>query len=485
MRSPWRLGVLAAFLVVSLDSPSGLAQDERPVSEIADAHVALAKKLEKVGNRPEARAELLLALVLDPDHAAARARLGYEKDGEAWKGAPAPPGRARAPLKGQLARERDELHRKSAAKLARLAREAKDSGDEAAARRLAGLALDEDPDSNAAREVLGHERRHPLWLSPRQKKLAAAFAEAAKKVPKGEERTGPLDDELAAKLMLGNLVRRETPHAVILATKDAGDVGLEDLARTVEVVRASWRHFVGEGDENFAVEGEEPRPGRPMPAAEGDRRPRWLVVAGSEHATFLERLVADKTRHETAKKLKSWSGWVELPSAKLFGYEGAFGPSHREEWVALTTVKTLLIQAVPKKVHAPGFLVEGLTRFFGGWTTGKAELSYLGGATSTGGADRKATSFDDLRLSVRPVLRESLEGDLRRLVSKSLNELDDTDSALAFAFVEFAFETRRVQLRELLAGLREDETPLAAFERLFGAPEAVERELRTWARAEY
>jgi uncharacterized protein YifE (UPF0438 family) len=456
------------------------------VTDLVEKHVALAKKLEKPGCLAEARLELELALELDTDAKTPREKLGYKREGDAWLGTPGPV-RSRVALEaGLLWNERDRLHKDAATRLAALAKRAQAGGLASDARAVAGLALEEDATSKAAREVLGHEKHGDAWASARETKIATAFGKAHESASSGEVRPGAEDEELTKLLGLGELVRRETDHAVYFATKDA-DADLAGLAKVVAVTSAAYRHYLGSGDPGFAIEGETDPPAAAAPPIKERSRVRWLVVAAAEHAKFLDKAVLDKSRHDLAKKLRSWSGWLELPSGKIFVFESCLATKFRAEWISLSSVKTLSGQTLAaNKAAPPAFIVEGFARFFGGRASGKVEISYVSAKESSAVHERAAATFDEFRARVRPTLTGALDGDLRRLVTKHLNELEDPDSALAFAFVEFAFACHRAELKQFLEALKPDEEPLTTFERVFQRNvEAIEREFRAWAREEY
>ena len=151
----------------------------------------------------------------------------------------------------------------------------------------------------------------------------------------------------------------------------------------------------------------------------------------------------------------------------------------------LNAVKTLLVTQTGAKAPCPGFLVEGLTRFFDGRVTGRAELSYVSTHETSSQKDRKAVSFEELRGTIRAAWIAAPEGELRRLASKTLNDLDDRDSALALAFVEWALDQHRAGLRAFLGSLDPQAGVPEQLEKALGASlDALERELRTWVRVE-
>jgi tetratricopeptide (TPR) repeat protein len=462
-----------AFTLVAAIAFSRIAAGQDPVrTELAARHVALARKLEKGGFFREARRELLLALELDPDDAGARSRLGYKREGEAWTGTPAPPRPSRAELAGALLEECAALHREAAKSLAA---EAAATEDEPARRSLAGLALEEDPNEKKAREVLRHVKKGFLWVSPREALVLEVFASSA-----GESRVEPPknvsgDAELVTLLGLGELHRLEDEHAVFLSTEASG-ADLLELARAIDTTRRAWAHFL---------------PKDAPPAGDVSRpktRARWLVVAPAEHDLFLDRASVEKGRRAVAKQLRSWSGWITVPATgeKAFVYESSLGALNRTEWAALTAVKTLLQQSLARTATAPGFLVEGFARFFSGRATGKVEISFVSTKETRSVQERAARGFDEFRAGVREVLARSLEGDLGRLVTKGLNELEEGDSEEAFAFVEYALARKPEALRAFLRAISPEEPVLATFERAFGSSaSALEREMRAWAREEY
>lgn len=452
-------------------------------AELAKKHAAVGKKLERSGCWREMRNELHLALALDPDCAEARAQLGYKRiDGE-WKGAPPAPKPSRTQPSPALAKEIAATHGQSSWRLTEAALAAKKADRPEDARALAGFALDEDPNDAKARALLEHEKSGKVFTSVRERAVRTVFAlgldEAKKEAPPAV--TGDL--ALEKLLDLGPLDRRESDHAVFLATR-ASKADLAELARTIDVIRRAWAELVPK----------EPKPQGPDVAPVATRaktKARWIVVAPSEHAKFVEKAVADEKRRPLAKQLKSWSGWTLAGAEgaggeKLFLYECSLDAKNHAEWVALTAVKTLIQQTLPPKAPPPGFLVEGLARFFSGRTTGKIEMSFLSAKVSLSVHERAAMGFDELRAGVRQALILAPEGELRRLVSKSLNDLEDQDSELALAVVEFLLDRKGAEVPKLLAALSPDEPALATLERILGASaEKTEQELRAWAREEY
>jgi hypothetical protein len=460
-------------------------------SELAAKHVARAKELEFQGFFQEARAERLVALELDPDQKDARFALGYKREGDEWKGQPAPARKDRHEWEGKPVSLTRALHEEAAARLAVLAAVAKKEGREEDARSLAGLALDEDQECRKAREVLGHQTSgkddhlgRTIFFSEREKAVRDAFAHAALAAKNDEPALTPGDEALEALLGLGPLDRRESEHAIYLATK-AAKADLPALARYVDTIRHAWSELLAQDD---AVAPSTSRVGVKV---------RWIVVAPSEHEAFVAKAILDPARRKLAKQLGSWSGWTLAgprsadggatgDQEALFVYESSLAAENRAEWMALTAVKTLIQQRLPAKAPPPGFLVEGLGRFFAGRATGRIDMSFLSSKVSLSVHERTAWSWDELHANVRDALARSLEGDLRRLVSKSLNDLEDADSELALAFVEYLLARRPKELSSFVAALSPDEPALATLERVTGSKvEGLEREMRAWAREEY
>ncbi len=486
----WALPVVLALSAVAF------ADELR--SELAKKHAAVGKKLERSGLWEERRAELLLALTLDPDCPEARAQLGYKKvDGE-WKGAPPAPKRSRDKPSPSLAKEIAATHGQASWRLMEAALAARKEERLAEARALAGLALDEDPNDAKARALLDHEKsdqgdqrehRGAVFTSPRERAVRAVFTKALEGAKKDSPAAVAGDAALEKLLDLGPLERRESDYAIFLATK-AAKADLAALARTIDVIRRAWAELVPERLPDAAPE---PAPGSdavaPVPTR-AKTKARWILVAPSEHAKFVEKAIQDETRRPLAKQLKSWNGWTQAgekgAEERLYLYECCLDAKNHAEWGALTAVKTLIQQTLPPKAPPPGFLVEGLARFFSGRATGKIEMSFLSSNVSLRVHQRDALGFDELRAGVRPALVLAPEGELRRLVSKSLNDLEDQDAALALAAVEFLLDRKSKELPKLLAALSPDEPALATLERVLGASaEQTERELRAWAREEY
>src|SRR5207248_10100389 len=106
--------------------------------------------------------------------------------------------------------------------------------------------------------------------------------------------------------------------------------------------------------------------------------------------------------------------------------------------------------------------------------------------SSTGKRASEAGSIDSLRARVRGVVQEGLEGELRSLLTKGVNDLEHTDSATALAFIDYCLAAKRGSLAAFMAELKPDETPIATFERTFKqSVEEVERDFRAWVREEY
>ena len=449
--------------------------DETLRSDLAASHVALARKLERPGLFREIRQELRLALELDPDCAAAREKLGYKREGTEWQGAPGPPRASKSELTGALLAELVSLHVDAAGKLDSAATRAATEDER---RALAGLALDESHEDKGARELLAHTRKGTSWVSPLEASVREVFVKSAADARAAEPEKRAGDAALADFLQLGALDRREAATAVFLATPGAG-ADLAEIGRTIDSVRRAWYHFLPKEETTTSGVPD----ARPRPAT----HPHWLVLAPSEHDAFVERAV-EPQRRALAKQLRSWSGWVALPGSdeKVFVYESGLAASNRLEWAALTAVKTLLIQTTPRGVAPPGFLVDGLSRFFAGRVVGKLEISFVSTKTTRSVAERGAQTFEGFRAGVRGLLALSLDGDLGRLAAKNLNELEEADPAWSLAFVEHALARRPDALRALLKRLSPDETTTQSVEKAFGAPlAALERDLRAWAREEY
>ncbi len=445
-------------------------------TELAQKHALLGKKLEKPGCWHEMRVELLLAIELDQDNKDARFKLGYKRDGDSWKGACMADKKSRVAPSESLQKEIVTLHGEAASRLAEAALAARKNGDDATARTLAGLALDEDAQCTPAREVLDHERKYGNWASPRERKVRQAFFDALDAAKKEEPAARPGDESLEKLLELGSLERRESETYVMLGTK-AAKTDFASLARTIDVIRHAWAELV-------------PRPeveGEAAVTSHAKTKARWLVVAPAEHAKFVEHAVKDETRRPLSKQLGSFSGFTQAPNGDVyFLYECSHEEKNRPEWAALTAVKTLIQQNLPQKAPPPGFLVEGLARFFAGRTTGRVDISFVTPRATLTVHERASLDFDTLRVTIRAAIAQSPEGFLRGLVNKSLNELEDQDSQLALAFVEFLLARKPHEVARYLAAVSPSEPAPATLERVLGAtPEEVERELRAWAREEY
>lgn len=461
---------------LALGSAPSRAGDEALRSELAARHVALAKKLEKQGFFREIRQELLLALELAPDDAAAREKLGYTRDGSTWRGLPAPARPSKAELSGALLQELVALHVDAAKKLVAAAKAAATDEER---RALAGLALDESHDDVAARELLGFTRKGSgPWLSAREVAVRESFARATADARAQEPEKKAGEEALADFLGLGALERREAPNAVFLATP-AASADLAALGRTVETVKRAWYDSLPKKDDAAPA----PDAAKTRPTTRG----HWLVVAASEHDAFVAK-AAEPERRALAKQLRSWSGWIALPGTdeKVFVYESAHAASNRPEWAALTAVKTLVLATAPRGVAPPGFLVDGLSRFFAGRVTGKLEMAFVSTKQTRSVNERGAQTFEGFRATVRGALELSVEGDLERLAARSLNDLEEQDPAWDLAFVEFALARKPAALRSLLEHLSPDEPVARSVEKAFEEPiGTLEREVRAWAREEY
>ncbi len=452
----------------------------------AEHHVALAERLEKKHPR-EACLELLLALEMDPDDAKARAKLGYTKDeNKVWRGAPQVPAATAAEVEPAALQEIDRARRDAASKLARLAKRLRDEKKPEDARLIAGLALDENPDEKTARDLLGMEKRGEAWTSARELKIRAAFAKALEGAKGGEVKASPDDDAFEKLCGVGALDHARSPHAALYWSKEASKV---DAAALLRLAEASWlahRYFVSGDDAGFTVEGEPKRAATgvaPAPRA----KPYFLVVTEPEHAKFVEAVVTDPKMQAFAKGLGSWADWKTVPTGSILLSEASYEPELRGEWVS-GGMASFLTQSLLGD-HAellPNFLDEGLSRFFSGHVSGRAEIDDQNAGASSSARAFEGGSFDALRARVRRVLVETPEGGLRALLAKKTNEIDQDDSAMALALVDFLLAAKRPELASFLAGLSESELPLATLERVLKkSVEDLERELRDFVRVEY
>ncbi len=455
-------------------------------SQIADRHVGLAKKLEKKHPR-EAFEELLIAIAMDPDDNEARSKLGYKRDAnKVWQGAPQAPAATNVPIDKKLMEDVLHVRKDSATKLISLAKQLRDDRKLDEAKYISGLALEEDPESKVAREILGHERRGEAWVSPREARIRSAFANAMKAAKGGEAKEFKDKAQLEKLCGVGALERRESAHAALYWSKAAPDVAADALLRAIETTWLAQRHLIAGDDNGFTVDGDPKREatgGIKAPAF----NPSWLIVDKSEHKTFIESAVADKKQHDFAKGLAGWQSWYRLDSGALLLFEGSFEARMRVEWTSAGMAEFLTLEPLGKRSGAlPDFLQEGLKRFFSGHVSGRAEIFYANTGSSTSKRSFRAGSFDLLRAHARVAIRLAPEGELRSLLAKKTNDLDQLDSAAALSFFDYLLAKDRSGLAAFLDGLKEGEVPIQTLEKAMKKSiEEVERSWRFWVREEY
>lgn len=453
-------------------------------SGIADRHVGLAKKLEKKNPR-EAFEELLLALEMDPDDHEARTKLGYKRDAnKVWQGAPVAPAASGGEIDKKLKEEMAHVRKDSATKLISLAKQLRDDRKLDEAKYIAGLALEEDVDAKIPREILGHEKRGDTWICSREARIRAAFATAMKGAKGGEAKAFADQAQLEKLCGVGALERRESAHAILYWSKAAPQVDANALVIAAETAWLAHRYFVAGDDNGFAVDGEPKREatgGIKAPAF----KPSWLVIDRAEHKTFIEAAVADKKQHDFAKGLAGWQAWYPLTSGTILLFEGSFNPTIRTEWVVGGMSEFLTLEPMGKRsALLPDFLQEGIKRFFAGHVSGRAEIFYANTGSSTSKRSFRAGSFDLLRSHARHALRVAPDGELRSLLAKKTNDLDQLDSAIALAFFDYLLARERGGLAAFLGTLAE--APIQTLEKVVKkSMEEIEREFRLWVREEY
>jgi hypothetical protein len=216
-------------------------------------------------------------------------------------------------------------------------------------------------------------------------------------------------------------------------------------------------------------------------------KPAWLVVSEKEHPTFIESALPDKAQHNFAKNLAGWQNWYKVPSGSLLLFEGCFKPTVRFEWVTGAMAEFLTLEPLAKRgTSFPEFFQEGLKRFFSGHVAGRAEIFYANTGSSTSKRSFESGTLDTLRSHVRRALQQAPEGELRALLTKKTNDLDQLDSAIALAFFDFMLAKQRGELAAFLAELKENEGGIATFERVMKkSVEDVEAAFRVWVREEY
>ncbi len=478
-------GVLTVLvLAASVARAQEPAHDARHT--IAERHVSLAERLEKKHPR-EAFFERLLAIEMDPNDLEARTKLGYKKDeNKVWQGAPQLPGASAGAIDPKLLAEIDHVRKDSATKLAHLAKHCVEDKKPDDARVLAGLALEENPEEKIARDVLGMVKLGESWVTAREQKIRAAFAKALQDAKGGEAKAGKDDAALTKECGLGALERKESDHSAVYWTHDAEAVEADGLLRVAEATWLAHRYFLAGDDAGFSVDGE-PKRAATGAAAPPPWKPCWLVVAHAEHEKFIESSVADTKVHAFAKNLTGWSEWKHYPSGPLLLNEGHFVPTVRPEWVSAGMTDYLTRTPLERRAGlVPDFLGEGLKRFFSGHAALRAEIFYANAGSSTSKRTFQAGTFDTLRSHARPALEEAPEGTLRELLSKKTNDLDQLDSAVALAFVDYLLAEKRAELASFFAGLSDKEPPLATLEAVMKkSVDDLERDLRAFVRAEY
>lgn len=515
----YRPGIL--LLALPLAAVGLASADEAPIAKKADLeaklahlthdlagkHEALAKRLEAVAHPGAAWEQLVLAFELEPESAGVRAALGYKKTGKTWAGPPrarpAPdPSISSDPKSSKdapaLLAEADQRRQKAAQDLAALAKRAQAGGLAEDARRIAGLALDEDPTNEAARGVLGHSKRtetgpppkgtsepRPFWVSSRESTLEDAFAKAVSEAKKLPERKERLDAELLNVLPFGGAYgRADTEHASVLATPVAQEPDVERLARVAEATWRACRALLAGDTDAWKIPGaagESSGAARPAP----DFRPYVLVLSAEQHASFVDMIVKQPDENAARKKADGFSTNMKLPSGRALVAEQCGAAPFRAE-VAAHAVMAALVKDSFAGGPCPDWALAGLRVFFGGRATGRNDAVYASLAGTGSRLEWKGGSFLSFRGLVRGELSTTLEGTLKPLFGKHQNELDAGDLVLSFALVDWALERQRGPFVAFLAGLSKDEPALATFEKAFKKPvDAVEADLRAWAREEF
>src|SRR5581483_5246274 len=179
-----------------------------------------------------------------------------------------------------------------------------------------------------------------------------------------------------------------------------------------------------------------------------------------------------------------WQAWYQLPKGNILLFEGCFVPQTRLEWVSAAMAEFLTLEPLGKRsVSLPDFVGEGLKRFFSGHVSGRAEIFYANMGSSTSKRTFKAGTFDTLRAHARLALQQSPEGELRGLLAKKTNDLDQLDSAIALAFFDYLLTKERPGFAAFLEALSETEAPIQTMEKaLKKSIEDVEKSFRVWVR---
>ncbi|HZU96571.1 MAG TPA: hypothetical protein VFF73_07770 [Planctomycetota bacterium] len=453
--------------------------------ELAEKHASFGRKLDEAGRKNDAFLERLLALELSPDEAAVREALGYKKEGDAWQGAPDRPPAVDAPLPEKLAKDRAELRRSAQQKLVELAKRAQKDGLEAEARRLAGLALDEDGDSTAARQLLHHEKKEGLWISPHEIAVRAAFSACLSKVKVEDKKPEGDDAALVKTLGIGDGSRRETEHFAVYAMKDADEQQLDAIARAGETCWDAIRFYLGGENLGFTLAAPELKT-KGKSVAVG--RLRGHIVTEKVYPDVVDRVLTDKEARELAKKDNAFHERTRLESSsQAWVLVTDEDTEDRAEILSMMVVDAHMDETVNGDATCPDAILEGLRRFFAGHATGRAFNFYSGlGSSSLNKQEHAGKPFPDFRALVRPALTASLEGDLRALLTKAQGDFELRDVLMSFAFVDFLLNTRRDALIEFLGQLRQGVLPTDTLEAVFKTSvRDLERELHEWVRQEY
>jgi hypothetical protein len=456
---------------------------ERVAREIADRRVELAKKLEKHKLPRSTWEELRLALRISKDHARAREKLGFKRKGSEWTGGEPPPAMPAKPeeLPAELAKERDQIAKDAAQKLAALAWRGKAGGLEKDARRVAASALDEEPSNERARGVLGHAKGTTPgeWVSPREQRVRTAFQKALERAGQAPE-SAKGDEELETTLGLGRLKRLETPHAVILASPGSR-ADSAAVARSVETAWAAFHYFFFDLRDGFELEGDSRIATGAAPAALP--KPRFLLLEGkAEHEKFCDTMVPEGP-HRAVAKTCSGSATV---FAKRRIFESIFTPDWTTEWASGSTAEFLFVSRFSK--DAPRFVIEGVRRWFSGQVSGLANIYSVGAGSTMTKRELRGGSFAQLRRVSRTALVDDSVEDLSFLLPKGMNDLERLDVAIASAFYDWALARDRAAFVKFATEYDPKSTlgPVGQLEKAFGKKlTELDPDFRAWIREEY
>ncbi len=435
----------AAWVLVALLGLQGTPQDEYKTKltslnkSTASKHFSIGEYLSTSSMFIWAREQYYKTIEFDPDHEAARKKLGYKKneDGQ-WESDPnakqdfgnKKKGEDAERVRKQYVDRLDSAGRDLSRQWGDLALFCKKNNMTAEANAAFMKALEYDPANATARKELGYEKdAKGVWMSKVERELRKEMKEGIAKAPTGNNTTGGSDTEKGTGL---TTAKRQSDHFLI-ESPHLKEPQMGALLQHAEHTYAMFHKLFGQKD-----------------LFGGQKMGLVVLKDKAQHDRYVDAFYKGDPAHMKLAHDARATG--RFPRAEI--YQETAPDALLQDWVIHSAVETLLGFWCGEKYC---WITEGMALHFTRLMKDSAAMHCVDLAgTSPQNKGKNYTDPSDWPVICRVWVRENKDPDMTMIMKRTnFGEFDGADAVKSWSMVEFLLGQHRDKFVEFLTKLKE------------------------------